>query len=125
MSLLVDVFATREDGEMCLRDVPDGCSDMAGFESWRRTVWGSETLRSLGARFFPELADGDLIVTPDQVAVFLAECGLIRRNLETVAPRRVPGSQDEGYVRQVSERLANIEGAAERAMCSGGGVIVW
>lgn len=125
MSLLVDVFVTRDDGEMCLLDVPDGCSDMAGFESWRQTVWGSETVRSLGARFFPELADGDLTITPDQVSDFLAECGLIRRNLEAVAPRRVPGTRDEGYKRQVSERLANIEGAAQRALRSGGGVIVW
>lgn len=125
MSLLVDVFVIGDDGEMCLLNVPDGSSDMAGFESWRRTVWGSDAVRSLGARFFPELAGSDLTVAPDQVSDFLAECALVRRNLEAFAPRREPGVRDEGYVQQVSERLANIEDAAERALRSGGGVVVW
>lgn len=125
MSLLVDVFVIGDDGQTRLLDVPVGCSDMAGFESWRRTVWGSEVLRSLGARYFPALADGDLTVAPEQVSDFLAECALVRRNLASVAPRREPGAWDEGYVRQVSERLANIESAALRALRSGGGVVVW
>ncbi len=125
MSLLVDVFVIEDDGEMRLLDVPVGCSGMAGFESWRRTVWGSEALRSLGARYFPALADGDLTVAPDQVSDFLAECALVRSNLESFAPQREPGARDEGYVRQVSERLANIESASLRALESGGGVVVW
>ena len=125
MSLQVDVFVIGDDGEMDLLDVPDGCSDLAGFEDWRKTVWGSAVVRSLGARFFPHLADGDLTVSPDQVADFLAECALIRGNLEAVAPRRDPALRDEGYLRQVSARLANIEAAAERARGCGGGVLVW
>lgn len=125
MSLLVDVFIVGDDGEMCLVDVPDGCSDMAGFESWRRTVWGSSAVGSLGARFFPELAGSDLVVGPDQVSDFLVECALIRCNLEALAPRRDSAARDEGPVRQVSERLANIKGAAQRALRLGGGVVIW
>ncbi len=125
MSLLVDVFVVGDDGEMKLLDVPDGCSDMAGFESWRREVWGSAVVRSLGARFFPELAVGDLTVTPDQLSDFLVECALIRNNLEAVVPRCDPAWRDGTYVRAVSARLANIEAAAERALGCGGGVIVW
>ncbi len=125
MSLLVDVFVVGDDGEVNLLDVPDGCSDMAGFESWRREVWGSAVVRSLGARFFPELAVGDLTVAPDQLSDFLVECALIRSNLETVTPRRDPALRDEGYIRTVSARLANIEAAAGRARGCGGGVIVW
>jgi hypothetical protein len=125
MSLLVDVFVIGDDGEMNLLDVPDGCSDMAGFENWRKAVWGSTAVRSLGARFFPDLAEGDLTVAPEQMSDFLVECALIRRNLEAVAPRRDPAVQGDGHVRQVSERLANIEDAGERARKSGGGVIIW
>ena len=33
----MDLFVIGDDGEMCLLDVPDGCSDLVGFESWRRT----------------------------------------------------------------------------------------
>ena len=125
MSLLVDVFVVGDDGEANLLDVPDGCSDMAGFESWRREVWGSAVVRSLGARFFPELAVGDLTVAPDQLSDFLAECALIRSNLEAVVPCCDPAWREDTYIRAVSARLANIEAAAERAQGCGGGVLVW
>ncbi|WP_167407339.1 hypothetical protein [Streptomyces swartbergensis] len=49
------------DGEWRVLDVPEGCADSAGFESWRRTVWGSETVRSPSARFLPVLAESDLL----------------------------------------------------------------
>ncbi|MFB8237547.1 hypothetical protein ACFC58_13445 [Kitasatospora purpeofusca] len=85
MSLTVHVFVVGEDGKRNLLDVPEGSSDLAGFERWRTSVWGSEVVRSLGATFFPVLAGGDLTVAPDQVADFLDECALIRSNLELVA----------------------------------------
>jgi hypothetical protein len=97
---------------------------MAGFESWRREVWGSAVVHSLGARFFPELAVGDLTVAPDQVSDFLVECALIRSHLEAVAPWCDPALRDERSMRTVSARLANIEAAVERARGCGGGVIV-
>ncbi|MFF8375808.1 hypothetical protein ACF07V_06755 [Streptomyces sp. NPDC015661] len=125
MSLSVDVFVVGADDERTLLDVPEGSSDVAGFERWRTSVWGSEALRSLGARFFPMLAGGDLTVAPDQVADFLAECALIRSNLELVASSTDPAKSHGEYVRQISERLRNIEDAAERARSVRGGVIIW
>ncbi|MFJ8468439.1 hypothetical protein [Streptomyces swartbergensis] len=62
MTLAVDVFVRDADGEWRVPDVPEGCADSAGFESWRRTVWGSETVRSLGARHLPVLAESNLLV---------------------------------------------------------------
>lgn len=62
----MDVFVIGADGEMCVMDVPAGCSDLAGFESWRTSVWGSESVRALGARFFPTLARGDLSQCPGE-----------------------------------------------------------
>ncbi|MFF7594708.1 hypothetical protein [Streptomyces mirabilis] len=106
MSLAVDEFVVDGDDEMRVLDVPAGSSDLVGPESWSRTVWGSTVVRSLGARLFPELFSGDLAVAPDEVREFLRECALIRASSEVVAPRREPGVVDEGYVRQVSERLA-------------------
>lgn len=125
MSLAVDVIVVDGDGEMNVLDVPAGCSDLAGPESWRHTVWGSAAVRSLGARFFPVLSSGDLTVARDEVEEFLSECALIRASLESVAPRREADVVDEGYVRQVSERLVNIENAAGRALQIGAGVIIW
>ncbi|WP_035838975.1 hypothetical protein [Kitasatospora azatica] len=125
MSLSVDVFVVGEDDQMEVLDVPVGSSDLAGFESWRTVVWGSEAVRSLGARFFPILASRDLRVAPNQAADFLAECALIRSNLELVAPSADPAKSHTEYVRQISERLRNIEDACERAQGVAGGVLIW
>jgi hypothetical protein len=125
MSLSVDVFVVGEDGQTDLLDVPAGSSDLAGFERWRTAVWGSEAVRSWGARFFPVLAGGDCLeVVPDEVADFLGECALIRSNLELVAPTADPAKSREQYVWQISERLRNIEDACERARAVGGGVLI-
>ncbi|MER5409023.1 hypothetical protein [Streptomyces sp. NPDC002769] len=74
---------------------------------------------------FPVLASGDLKVFPDQVTDFLAECALIRNNLEVVAPRTDPSKTHTEYAGQISERLRNIEDAAERAQAVAGGVLIW
>ncbi|KOG85876.1 hypothetical protein [Streptomyces varsoviensis] len=125
MSLSVDVFVVGEDGQVHVLDVPEGSSDLAGFERWRTVVWGSDAVRSLGARFFPALAGDDLKVFPHQVTEFLAECALLRSHIEVVAPRTDPAKSHAEYVRQISERLRTIEDAADRARGSAGGVLIW
>ncbi|GAB3427973.1 hypothetical protein [Flindersiella endophytica] len=124
MSLSVDVFVYAEDGQLEVLDTPEGCQDLAGFESWRTTVWGSEVVRSLGARFFPLLAEGDLTVEPSQVPAFLRECALLRVSIEQIAAAD-PTKDRDRYREQISVRLANIQIAAGRAIGAGGGVLVW
>ena len=129
---------------MSILDVPHSRT-LAGFESWRTSVWGSERVRSLGATFFPQLAAGDLYVEPGQIEQLQAECALLRANLEIVAagvdprnPRGVHGAVIDGrverreaedphqaFVATVSARLANIEVAARRAREIGAGVLIW
>ncbi|MFF3561152.1 hypothetical protein ACFYXS_14035 [Streptomyces sp. NPDC002574] len=125
MSLAVDVFTVDEHDELNVLDVPEGQSDLAGFESWRTAVWGSDAVRTLGTRFFPVLADGDLKVAPHQVGDFLRECALVRSSIELVAPSTDPAKSHAEYVRQISQRLKNIEEAARRAQSVSGGVIIW
>ncbi|MGW5125322.1 hypothetical protein ACWEQ7_14945 [Streptomyces sp. NPDC004069] len=125
MSLSVDVFVVGANGERQVQDVPDGCSDAAGFENWRTRVWGSQVVRSLGARFFPVLADTDLQVDPEQVPALLRECLLLRENLEKIVagiePVRTPTDSRDA----ISARLANVEDAARRGLAMGGGVLIW
>ncbi|MGI3198565.1 hypothetical protein ACRJ4W_08050 [Streptomyces sp. GLT-R25] len=85
MSLSVDVYVPRAEGGIEVLDVPPESSDVAGWERWRTEVWGSEPVRSLGARFFPRLATEDLTVAPDEVSDFLAECDLLRTHLARIA----------------------------------------
>jgi hypothetical protein len=125
MSLLVDVFTAEESGESRFLDVPEGSSDLAGFEGWRTTVWGSETVRSLGARFFPQLAGNDLRVVPEDVPEFIREVHLLQNNIESIAARMdspKPVAQRAG---EIADRLDNILDAARRASQIRGGVQIW
>ncbi|MFJ8594753.1 hypothetical protein [Streptomyces sp. NPDC093598] len=76
MSLSVDGFLREPDGQRRILDVPEGRDHSGGFESWRRTVWGSEPVRALGARFLPVPADDDLDIETEEVAEFLREVAL-------------------------------------------------
>lgn len=139
MSLSVDVYVLRAEGGIEVLDVPPGCSDVAGWERWRTEVWGSEAVRSLGARFLPRLATEDLTVAPDEMSDFLAECDLIRAHLARIAehmrteaaaetePRAGAASRKSSseHAGDVSRRLDNIVDAARRALRVGGGVIIW
>ena len=125
MSLSVDVFLRDPDGQRRILDVPEGRDDSAGFESWRRTVWGSPSVRATGARFLPVLADGDLEVEAGDVAEFLREVALLRDHLDAIAEstRRPRGLAEHraGLVR----RLRNLEVAALHARVIEGGVLIW
>jgi hypothetical protein len=125
VSLSVHVFVLGQDGERMLLDDPARGAELAGFESFRVKVWGSDVVRALGARFFPVLAGDDLTVAPDDVAAFLDECAVLRANLDMIAPRTGPAHSHEWYLEVVSTRLANIEAAARRALDAGGGVLIW
>jgi hypothetical protein len=82
--LSVDVFTGFAGDELDILETPHS-ETLAGFESWRKTVRGSERVRALGAVFFPVLASDDLYVWPGQVEAFQQECELLRANLEVVA----------------------------------------
>ncbi|MFF9507397.1 hypothetical protein ACF1BU_13660 [Streptomyces sp. NPDC014724] len=119
MTLLVHTFVLDEQGECHLLDDPEDGSDMAGFENCRTKLWGSEAARALGARFFLELATGDLHVEPADIEAFLAECKLLHRHTAVLASH---SAYREDYV---VARLSNITAAALRARAVGGGVLVW
>jgi hypothetical protein len=124
MTLTVDVYVGDADGTMLkVLATPEGGSDLAGFESWRTKVWGSQAVRSLGARFFPQLAESDLYVHIDDMQAFLEECALLRDNLPLIS-KHADGSRGD-LTETVSTRLANIEHAAVRALGLGACVVVW
>jgi hypothetical protein len=124
MSLSVDVYVGDAAGTMLkVLDTPEGKSDLAGPESWRTKVWGSEAVRSLGARFFPQLAETDLYVNSDEMPAFIEECAMLRQNLALISKRPETARGDE--VDAVSFRLGNIEDAAARALSMGACVVVW
>ncbi|MFJ9447889.1 hypothetical protein ACIRRH_39585 [Kitasatospora sp. NPDC101235] len=125
MSLLVDVFTADESGESRFLDVPEGSSDLAGFESWRTTAWGSDTVRSLGARFFPQLAGDELRVAPEDVPGFIEEVLLLQSNIESIAAGMESPKPVTQRASEIADRLKNILDAARRASQIRGGVQIW
>ncbi|MFI1176788.1 hypothetical protein [Streptomyces melanogenes] len=125
MSLLVHVFVEAADGTRDYLDAPDGVSETAGFERWRTSVWGSPMVRSLGARFFPRLAEDDLYVEPDEVVAFLDECALLTSHVSLIVAGMGPDRGAEEHTYNLTSKLANISDAARRAVQAGGGVVIW
>ncbi|MFF0295982.1 hypothetical protein ACFYST_20915 [Kitasatospora sp. NPDC004614] len=119
MSLLVHTFLRAADGGCDFLEDPAYGKTLAGFESTRKRLWGSEAMRDLGARFFPRLDGYDLYAEPDEIDEFLAECDLVRPHLDQLAAQ---GGYDADYV---AERFDNIVAAARRAKAVGGGIVVW
>ncbi|MFD9540152.1 hypothetical protein [Streptomyces sp. NPDC060022] len=119
MTLLVHTYVYDADGKRDFLEDPEYAETMAGFESTRSRLWGSEAIRALGARFFPQLDGSDLYVEPAEVDDFLAECEVIRPHFDHLAELSGYGAD------YITVRFNNIVAAAVRAKAEGGGVIVW
>ena len=121
MSLNVDAYVYKPDGEWTLLEDPDDdySKTMAGFERTRSKLWGSVAVRALGARFFPRLDGDDLKVEPGEIDDFLAECEAILPHFDHLA--EVSGYDTE----YITRCFNNIVAASVRAKAEGGGVIVW
>jgi hypothetical protein len=121
MSLSVHVWVVdeTEPGKVRVLAAPPGASTLAGFEATRTKLWGSPVVRSLGVSLLPQLAEGDLWVSNDQVEAFAAECALVLANRAAIASA---SGYDEDYI---ESRLTNMVDAARRALDAHGGVVVW
>jgi hypothetical protein len=95
-------------------------SDLAGPESWRTTIYGSEIVIAGGARLLPLLAVCDLYVEsePDLDAL-LADCNLIVANLADIS-RATDTDPDK-----ICHRVENIRQAIHRAQGASGCVVIW
>ncbi|MFI8242203.1 hypothetical protein ACIF83_33900 [Streptomyces sp. NPDC085866] len=118
MTLGVDVVARGPNGEFDVLDVPERCDDSAGFESWRWEVWGSDVVRSLGARYLP-LLNGDWMEVPtEELPLFLEEVALLRTHLDMIAG--VIGLHPSW----IEGRPNNIEAATLRAQRLGARILI-
>ncbi|MFB7594986.1 hypothetical protein [Streptomyces sp. NPDC056160] len=119
MTLLVHTFVYDSDGGHHFLEDPEHGDTLAGFESTRTRLWGSEAFRDLGSRFFPQLDGSDLYVEREEIDDFLAECEAIRPHLGHLAGQT---GYDTEYV---TKRFDNIVAAALRAKAESGGIVVW
>jgi hypothetical protein len=59
-------------------------SDLAGFESWRRDVWGSAPVKRLGLRILPSLAGGDTFASGADLEALAHDVDLLQRSLRDI-----------------------------------------
>jgi len=104
-------------GELGPNLVIEPGADLAGWEVWRASVYGSAAVRRRGARFLPQLAHADLVVEGDELFAFREECLALLGDVGTLA------SELEVDLEALRFRLSNIAAATERAISSGG--VVW
>lgn len=93
--------------------------DLAGFESYRRQLYGSRAARALGLTLLPTLEGGDIYAEGEDVNRLRAEAELALANVELFVAEA--GASAES----LRPRFANIIAAAHRAAAVGGGVVIW
>ena len=52
-------------------------SELFGFESWRRTVWGNDELKKIKVTFLNQLKNQDLYIYPKDIELFKTELELV------------------------------------------------
>jgi len=121
MSLRVNVFTRGPDGEMLLVDLDpvDRHKELAGFESYRRRLYGSPAARTLGLQILPTLDGGDVCVEGAELERLRAEAELALANVDLFVVEADATAED------LRPRFDNIIAAARRAASMGGGVVIW
>ncbi len=92
-------------------------AELAGFEAWRSSVYGSAAVRERGSHFLPQLARADLVLEGDDLIAFQKECAVLLRDVVDVS------SDLNVDVETLRFRLSNIAAATDRAIAIGG--VVW
>jgi hypothetical protein len=118
MSLLVNVY-TGPRSSMEIIEPDQHWQELAGFESYRQCLYGSQAARDLGLQLLPNLARGDLYAEGEDVDRLRAEAELAVANIELFVAEA--GATEESLL----PRFTNIIAATRLAAKLGGGVVIW
>jgi hypothetical protein len=107
-------------------------NELAGFEAWRTSVWGSGVVRRLGLRILPALAQGDLRASGQLLNELDAEVKRLQESLRVVVAELLDEgvhivANDDPY-ETIRFRLANIAEAVRLAQAipdGAGEVVIW
>lgn len=56
----------------------------AGFESWRKELYGHPLLQELGCKLFPQLKEDNVCVEKDDIYQLKNDCDIVLNNLEVI-----------------------------------------
>ncbi len=119
MTLLVNTFVRTSTGEMDIIEPDCHSEELAGFESYRQTLYGSRAALSLGLQLLPKLATEDVYAEGADLGRLRTEAELSLANIELFE------EESGGTAESLRSRFENIIGAVRRASCVGGGVVIW
>ncbi|WP_232344864.1 hypothetical protein [Actinoplanes awajinensis] len=127
MSLSVRIWIPDENAHAGRRllDDPPRTGTSAGSEFTRHQLWGSTAARRLGATFLPQLGEitlenrGNLMIPPDRLDAFEQEC---RHLAEHAGELAAATGYEPGYI---TDRLATIRNAVDRARAANGSILIW
>lgn len=118
MSLTVEPYVRDSGGIAVQREGGSQSQKLAGFESWRCEVWGSDAALALGLSLLPTLRSSDVYAEGDDLTRLENELGTLLEHVESVA------SQTRKAPELIRENAQNILTAISRARELGGGVVI-
>jgi len=102
MILVVDLFDPKRGRYSYLDAIQN---DVTGDEACRKTLWGSQSLTSRRAKYFPQLVSNDLHVYPHELDSFAEECQMINDVAATIA---LEVYQDESKASDIEDYVARV-----------------
>ena len=63
---------------------------LPGDEACQKTLWGSQSLTNRNAKYFPQLANDDLHVFPEELDSFAEECQMVNEEAANIAVEVAP-----------------------------------
>ena len=119
MSLSVNVYTTDDDGKMVMHDPKEYSETLAGFESYRTTLYGGELAKKLGFKVLPTLASTNIYAKGQEVNKLKLEAEIMMREASAFA-EHVKEDADG-----IKRRADNIRKACIRARKMQGNVVIW
>lgn len=119
MTLVVNAYVRDSCGEMNFIEPEHSWEELAGFESYRRTLYGSQAALSLGLKLLPILANSNVYAEGPDLEQLRHECELALVNVELFE------AESGACAESLRSRFENIICAVERASRVGSGVVIW
>lgn len=119
MSLLVNVYTRTPDGKKVVIDPAETGCELAGFESYRQKLYGSQAAQALGLCLLPQLDGGDLYVEGAELEQLRQEAEEALADIERFE------SETQTTAERLRPRFENIIAATRRAAELGGGIVIW
>ena len=119
MTLLVNTFIRTSAGDMDIVEPDSHADELAGFESYRHTLYGSRAALALGFQLLPKLKTEDIYAEGVDLERLQTETELALANIELFE------DESGGSAETLRFRFENILKAVRQARRIGGGVVLW